>query len=110
MSPQSLSVTHFSCGATFWGRFLLLPGAPSRETLGSLFGVDCLDPMDDLYAINQYHCKKITVTNKSHTMVLSLVGSFHSSFPDTKRASFSFLLELTLVLKRFHTFGATVTI
>ena len=52
MSTQSLSVTHFSCGATFWGPFLLLPGAPGRETLGSILEVDFLDPMDDLDAIN----------------------------------------------------------
>ena len=40
MSPQSLSVTQSSSGATLYGRFLLLHGAPNRETLESLFGVD----------------------------------------------------------------------
>ena len=74
MSPQSLSVTHFSCGATFWGRFLVLPGAPSRETLESLFEVDFLDPMDDLDAINQYHCKESTFTKKSHIMYGALLS------------------------------------
>ena len=40
MSPQSVSVTHCSCGATLWGRLLVLHGAPSREALESLFWVD----------------------------------------------------------------------
>ena len=34
----------------------------------------------------------------------------HSSFPHTKRASFSLVLELTLVGKRFLTLGAIDTI
>ena len=50
MSPQSLSVTQCSCGTTLWGRFHVLPGSPSKETLESLFGVDFLDPMEDLHA------------------------------------------------------------
>ena len=58
----------------------------------------------------KYYCKESNVTNKSHSMVVSCVGSLHSSFPDSKRASFSLLLELPLVGKLFHTFGATVTI